>query len=262
MKIEVGRFEARLADQAAEVEAALRLRHRVFVEEMGAHSDSAAAGIEQDRFDAHCQHLILLDRDREPAEAVVGAYRLLAGEAALAGPGFYSAGEFDLGPLEARAGTCLEVGRTCVEKSYRGGPAGQILWAGLAQYVFANQVELLFGCASYPGTDADALAQPLALLHHFHLAPAEIRARARSGCRVEMNRLPKDRVDKTVALQATPSLIRGYLRLGGFAGDGAWADHAFGVIDVLLVVDVLRASEETRSFYRDRLVSSLARVVD
>ena len=205
----------------------------------------------------------MLDRSANAgAGEVVGAYRMLPGSAAVAGPGFYSAHEFDVTPFLERASSCLEVGRTCVAKDYRGGAAAQLLWAGIAAYVFEHDVGYLFGCASFPGTDARAVAQPLALLHHEHLAPPGIRARAFGPNRLEMDIMPADQLDRSEGMRRMPSLIKGYLRLGGFAGDGAWIDRDFGVIDVFLVVDVSRVDERRRAFYRDRIAGSLARVAD
>ncbi len=262
MRIEAGRFLVRLAESGRDVDAALRLRHRVFVEELGARSKNTTDGLEHDGFDEYCEHLLLIDRSAETDLEVVGAYRMLPGTVARSGPGFYSSSEFDLGPLEERAAECLEVGRTCVARQYRGGPATQLLWAGLAAYVFNHDVGVLFGCASYPGTDIGLLAQPLSYLHHFHLAPADLRARARPENRAEMNLLAKDELNRSKSLQKTPSLIKGYLRLGGFVGDGASIDTDFGVTDVLLVVDAARISEKKKRFYRDQLTESLARLTN
>ncbi len=259
MRIDAGRFTVRLAESDADLDAALRLRYRVFVEEMGAGAKSDADGRESDRFDEHCEHLILIDREGEPPEQVVGAYRMLTGSAARAGPGFYSAGEYDLSVLEPRMEECLEVGRTCVAEEFRGGTAAQLLWAGLASYVFDRNVGLLFGCASFPGTDLKGLALPLSFLHHHHLASDDLRARAREPNRAEMDILPLQEVDRTAAAKRIPSLIKGYLRLGGVVGDGAYLDHAFNVTDVFLAVDVHRTSERQRAFYRDRLAGLLSR---
>lgn len=261
MQIDVKHFTVKIAEDNAERDAALRLRYRVFVEEKGATPAPGAEGLEQDEFDPHCGHLILLDRNRAPDDRVIGTYRMLAGQAARRGPGFYSAGEFDLTALEARLGECLEVGRTCVAPEYRGGPATQLLWAGLARHVFQADIGVLFGCASLPGTDPAALAQPLSYLHHHHLAPPDLRARALGHGRAEMNILVPAEVNRTAAMGAMPSLVKGYLRLGGYVGDGAFVDRAFGVTDVFLAVDVRRASEERRAFFRDRITDVLARLV-
>ena len=260
MGIEAGRYVVRLARSTDDVAGALRLRHRVFRAELGVRSGGGDAGVETDRFDDHCEHLILEDRQAPHGPEVVGTYRLLAGADALAGPGFYSAGEFDLAPFDAFADCCLEVGRTCVDRAHRGGPATNLLWAGLAAIVFDRGIRFLFGCASFPGTDPANIAHALSYLHCRHLAPPEFRAQAIGENAIPTNVLPCDEVDRGEAVRIMPSLIKGYLRLGGFAGQGAYIDHAFGVIDVFLVVDVDRVSESLRSFYRNRIDEALARV--
>lgn len=260
LQLDAGRFQVRLARDAADVEAAQRLRYQVFVEELGASASPDAGGREQDEFDPHCEHLLLVDKTASADANIVGAYRMMAGPAAASGIGFYSATEFDLAPLLARRDECLEVGRTCVAKAYRNGPATQLLWAGLAAYVFQRGVGVLFGCASFHGTDPVPLAQPLSLLHHFHLAPPELRAQANSEYRLDMELMRKEQVDRAEAMRLMPSLIKGYLRLGGFTGEGAYRDDNFGVIDVLLVVDVTRVDEQQRKFYRDRIATALTRM--
>jgi putative hemolysin len=123
------------------------------------------------------------------------------------------------------------------------------LWNGLADYVLAHGVEVMFGPASLHGTDARALAQPLSYLHHHHLAPPQYRVRARPPARAETNILAKDDINRAQALAGIPNLIKAYLRLGGFVGDGAWIDHAFNTTDVCLVMDTATMSARHREFY-------------
>ncbi len=260
MRIEAGRYVVRLAESDADVAGALRLRHRVFRTEMGAKPSTGAEGVETDRFDVHCEHLILEDRQAPDGPQVVGTYRLLSGAAAMAGPGFYSSGEFDLAPFTAAPERCLEVGRTCVDRAHRGGTGTTLMWSGIASLVFQRETRFLFGCASFPGTDTAAIAHALSYLHCRHLAPEEIRARAIGEHAVPLDVLDCGAVDRPKAIRIMPSLIKGYLRLGGFTGDGAFVDHDFGVIDVFLVVDVDRVTESQRSFYRSQIDDALARV--
>ena len=123
------------------------------------------------------------------------------------------------------------------------------LWNGLADYVLERGIEILFGVASFHGTDPEALAEPLSYLHHHHLAPPEMRVRALPPHRQEMDLIPPDRLDRKAAMAATPALIKAYLRLGGFVGDGAFVDQAFNTTDVLLVMDTERMSMKHRDFY-------------
>ena len=247
----------RLAETEADRLAAQRLRYRVFVEELGGEGPLVDHDrrLERDRFDPYFDHLVLVDDRREAGalDHVVGVYRLMRDDQARAGEGFYSAGEYDLSPLEATGRRLLELGRSCVHPDYRGGTAMLHLWTGLADYVRTHGIEILFGVASFPGTDTAALAQPLSFLHHHHLAPPALRVRALGPGRAAMDLLPPDRIDRAVAMKATPALIKAYLRLGGYVGEGAWIDQAFNMTDVCLVMDTARMSERQRAIYDRRV---------
>jgi putative hemolysin len=112
----------------------------------------------------------------------------------------------------------------------------QLLWRGIAAYVFLHRIDLMFGCASLPGTDPDAIAKELTYLYHHHLAPPAVRPRALPERYVDMRRVDPGTLDPRRALVALPPLIKGYLRLGGFIGDGAVIDPQFNTIDVAVVV--------------------------
>jgi len=241
------KFTLRLARDAADLEAAQRLRYRVFVEELG--GDGAmvdhAKRLERDRFDPHFDHLMLIDEDLEAADACVGVYRLLPPERLGAAGQYYSEDEYDLGPLRRSGRRLLELGRSCVDADYRGGTAMYHLWQGLADYVEKRRIEVLFGVASFHGTDPAAVAAPLSLLHHRHLAPPELRVRARDF--QPMDLLREADLDRVAALRDMPALIKAYLRLGGTVGEGAFIDHAFNTIDVCLVMDTARMSRSARA---------------
>ncbi len=255
MQIDLSRYRVKLAETEAEREGAQRLRYRVFVEEMGAHAtpEEAAARREWDDFDPFFDHLILLSLDPaigDPLDRVVGVYRLMRGEVARAGPGFYGAGEYDLSPLAATGRASVELGRSCVAREHRGGPGMHLLWNGLAAYVLEREMELLFGVASFHGTDPTPLAEALSFLHHEHLAPLDLRVRARAEHYLDMNLMARGAVDAPRALHAIPALIKAYLRLGGFVGDGAFVDEDFNTIDVCVVMDTGRMTERYLHFYR------------
>ena len=243
-------FEVRLARDADEVRAAQRLRYEVFVAELGGDGPLVDHGarLEMDRFDPLCDHMIVRDTAAVGAP-VVGVYRLLPGVKVTAPEEFYTAGEYDLAPLWATGRPLLELGRSCLHPAYRGGVAMHHLWSGLADYTLDRGIELLFGTASFHGTDADALAAPLSLLHHRHLAPTELRVRACSDTACAMDRMPLDAIDAAAALRQMPSLIKAYLRLGGMVGDGAFVDHAFNTTDVCLILDVARMNARQRAIY-------------
>lgn len=266
MLIAAGRFRARLAENDQDIRAAQRLRYRVFVEEMGARATARdhAARRETDAFDAYCDHLILEDESREtedPLDRVVGVYRLLRGSVARANGGFYSASEFDLSRLEDHPAETLELGRSCVDARYRGGSAMQLLWMALAQYIDAHDLGLLFGCASFHGTELGPLTVPLAYLHHHHLAPEPLRARVLPEHYNSLDLAPVDALDRREAMRAIPALIKGYLRLNGFVGDGAYIDRAFNTVDVCLIMETSRIADRYRKFYTGTTAGAMERIL-
>lgn len=246
-------LEVRLARSALDLRSAQRLRYRVFVQELGAAGDMVdhAAELEQDELDAQFDHLILVDtrRDPESLEQVVGVYRLLTGARAAEVGRFYGDAEYDLEPLRRSGRRLVELGRSCVHPDHRKGPAMMMLWNGLAEYVLARDLQILFGVASFPGADPAPHAQALAWLHHNHLAPEALRVRARPPGAQRMDLLAPEAIDRKAALAAIPPLIRAYLRLGGVVGEGAWIDRDFNTTDVCLIVDTEQMSARHHGFY-------------
>jgi putative hemolysin len=245
-----GNLGVRVASTAWEVEAAQALRFRVFYGEMGAKADAAtaASGLDADAFDAVADHLLVLDHDKgEGPESVVGTYRLIRRAAAARIGRFYSADEYEIAPVLAFPGEVLELGRSCTDAAYRTRGTLQLLWRGIAAYVFRHEIALMFGCASLPGTDLDANAAQLSYLHHHHLAPEPLRPRAIESRYVPMERLARGEYDAKAALLSLPPLIKGYLRLGGFVGDGAVLDPQFNTTDVCVVV---KTDQVTDKYYK------------
>ena len=250
-----GDLEVRLAETEAEIEAAQRLRFHIFYQEMAAQptAQMAASGRDFDAFDAVADHLLVLDHARGPGpDAVVATYRLLRRVNAARAGQFYTADEYDIADLIRLPGEILELGRSCVAVDYRTGPVMQLLWRGIATYVFHYDIEVMFGCASLPGVDLDALAMPLSYLHHNHLAPPELRTRAIPSRYVPMDRLPADGIDRRRALAALPPLIKGYLRLGGYVGDGAVVDQQFQTTDVCVIVKTDLVTQKYYKHYERR----------
>ena len=234
-----GNLEMRLAESAAEIAAAQRLRYRVFYEEMKAQPtpQMAAEGRDFDHFDDYCDHLLTFDRDLgEGPEAVVGTYRLLRREAAARAGGFYTAGEYDIEKLLAMPGEIIEPGRSCVDAAYRNRPTLSLLWNGLGAYCLHYDGLLFFGCGSLHGTDPEELAVPLSYLYHYHLAPEPLRTRAIESRYVDMNLLPREKIDPRRAVVQLPPLLKGYLWAGGYVGDGAVVDEQFNTVDVCIIV--------------------------
>lgn len=248
----VGSLEVRMARTAAEVRQAQKLRYRVFYQEGPAIPNPGRlfARRDVDPYDAICDHLLVIDHATRDGNgsirpAVVGTYRLLRQPLAEEFGGFYTANEFDIGGLIGRhsALTFLELGRSCVLAPYRNKRTVELLWHGIWSYVLQNQLDVMIGCASLDGTDPRQLALPMSFLHHHARAPENWRARALPARYVEMNRISKESIDPKAALRMLPPLIKGYLRLGAFIGDGAVVDHGFGTTDVLIVLPVSAINE-------------------
>ncbi|MCB2130024.1 MAG: GNAT family N-acetyltransferase [Rhodobacteraceae bacterium] len=254
MTIDTSSLQIRIAEDEADLLAAQRLRYRVFVEELkgggGAMVDHANR-LERDHFDPFNDHLILVDpcRDAGRLDHVVGVYRLLRDDRAAEAGRFYCDDEYDLTALKRSGRRLLELGRSCVDEDYRGGAAMLVMWNWLANYVLNNGIEILFGVASFHGTDVKALEMPLSWLHHHHLAPPELRVRALAPNDIAMDLVPDDRLERNAAMEAMPALIKAYLRLGGFVGEGAYVDHGFNTTDVCLLMDTAAMSQRHRSFY-------------
>ncbi|MFG6194522.1 GNAT family N-acetyltransferase [Nonomuraea sp. JJY05] len=226
ISLDTGRYTIGMAAGAADVQAAQRLRHEVFAEEMGARLDSPVSGLDVDRFDAYCDHLLVRD-----GREVVGTYRLLP-------PGrterLYSDGEFDLARLAPIRKGLVEAGRTCVRPDHRGGAVVALMWAGIARYMVSGGHQWLAGCCSVPLDDGGAVAA--AVVERVPLGPEEYRVTPRAPWR------PRDAVrsDRFVP----PALLRGYLRLGSWVCGAPAHDRDFGTADFFVLLSM--ASVNTR----------------
>jgi putative hemolysin len=240
-----GLLDVRLANSEAEIAAAQALRYQIFYDEMGAVPTQAMARLQRDidPYDQVCDHLLVIDHADALRPRVVGTYRLLRQDVALAGGGFYSAGEYDLAPLIAHSrpgARLLELGRSCVAPEWRTSATISLLWRGIATYLQHHGIGHLFGCASLHGADPALHGAELSYLFHHHLAPPHLRARALPPHRVEMDALPAASIDARAAARALPPLLKGYLRLGAMVGDGGFVDHQFNTVDVFVVMPVDR----------------------
>lgn len=252
----IGNLEVRLARSRSDIRRAQRLRYHVFYEEMSAIPDALTmmSRRDEDPYDLVCDHLLVVDRGDPPGgrrrwprrPRVVGTYRMLRQDVAELYDGFYTQGEYDLAPLiEGTGGASrfLEVGRSCVLKGYRNRRTLELLWQGIWTYAREHRMEALLGCASFEGTDPARHALGLSFLYHNALAPDQWRVRAHPEAHVDMDMLPPEQIDSRAAIKALPPLIKGYLRLGAYVGDGAVVDHQFGTTDVLIILPVEAINE-------------------
>lgn len=247
----IGNLEVRLARTRGDLRRAQKLRYHVFYEEMAAIPGLRAklSRRDEDKYDQICDHLLVVDKGASaqrrktwlPKPRVVGTYRLLRQELAERHGGFYTQGEYDIAPLIAakrKTHRFVELGRSCVLKAYRNRRTVELLWHGLWTYVRENGADVMIGCASFPGIDPKEHALALSFLHHHARAPEEWRVKAHPRLFVDMNMLKIDQIDAKLALKALPPLIKGYLRLGAYVGDGAVIDRQFGTTDVLIVMPI------------------------
>lgn len=259
----IGSLETRLARNGFEIDAAQRVRYQVFVEEMKAtlSPDSMRRKRDTDAWDAICDHLLVLDRSIEgdTEDQIVGTYRILRQDVAMKRGGFYSASEFEIDALVARHPDkrFMELGRSCVLPAYRTKRTVELLWQGNWAYALRHGMHTMFGCASFPGTSPDDHALALGFLHHSVLARDEWAVSARPELFQPMDRKPFDPADTRKALATMPPLIKGYLRLGGFVGEGAVVDHQFNTTDVSIVVKTDMITDKYLRHYERRGTSLL-----
>lgn len=220
-----GRLSVGLAETDSELRESQRLRYKVFGEEQGATLHGREPGLDQDRFDGYCRHILV--RDNESDEVVASTRVLLDSDARRAG-GFYSEGEFDLDSILVAPGRTMEIGRTCVHVDYRRGAVISMLWSGLATLLNLSQFQRIIGCASIQMHDggAGALAT-YAWLRREHLISTEFNARPR---------LPLPAMTVAPA-PMMPPLLKAYIRLGAMiCGEPCW-DPDFNTADMLVVLD-------------------------
>ena len=224
---ETDRYVLRMAATPADLEAAQRLRFQVFNLEL--HEglvESYATGRDQDRFDAVCDHLLVVERD---SGAVVGTYRMQTRASAAQHHGYYSATEFDFGPFEPARALMLELGRACVAEGHRNQTVLGLLWKGIARYAKAHGARYLVGCSSITSQDAaggmgtyEQLAQRYLVQERWRTLP-----------------LPEWRcgVPAGEALKV-PKLMAAYLALGARICGEPSLDREFGTIVFLTWLDL------------------------
>jgi L-ornithine Nalpha-acyltransferase len=247
--------QVRLARSHDEIIKAQELRYHVFYEIMNAKPSAENARLKRDidGFDDICDHLLVIDTSNPNVHRVVGNYRLLCADVTKQADYFYSHQEYNLENMLKRAAVdctrILELGRSCVHPDFRSSSILQMLWRGIVAYAVQKQVGLMFGCASFSGTDISVIKNDLAYLHHYRLAPDAWRATARNELYVNMH---SDDIDKTLSdhdmLAKMPPLIKGYLRLGAWVGDGAVIDQAFSTTDILIILPVSNISKRYLDF--------------
>ncbi len=241
-EFEAQRLRASFARSPEEVKEAQRLRHRVFVEEMGAQPSASDSRLERDRFDPFCRHLIVRD---VLTGHVVGTYRVLTPERAAALGSFMCEREFDLARFYSIRGEIAEVGRACIDPRYRRGSTIMLLWSALAAYASSRRYRFLFGCVCVGfGESAVDVSAMFARLASRHLAPEQYRVSPREP-------LPRGAAPSDAAARL-PALLKGYLRAGAWiCGEPAW-DSEFRTADLPVLLPLERVEDRyARHFLRE-----------
>lgn len=224
-------LELRLASSRSERIEAQRLRFEVFNLELRLGlTSSLAIGLDQDAHDGHCDHLLVVDTERD---CLVGTYRLLSFDR-VPSFGFYSESEFDLTNVKRSGLRLLELGRSCVALEYRDGRAISLLFRGIAEYLRRTNADALMGCASLHGTDLPGLAAIQKMLSQKFLSDPSLRVYPRRGFDIP----PQPRsapVDETSAFRSLPPLFRGYLRMGAKVCGPPAYDRQFGTTDYFVL---------------------------
>lgn len=237
-----GRYVARLAETPEDVRAAQRLRHKVFIESRpGARrgGDGAVAqDIDSDGFDPSCDHVLIEVRKTGELACV---YRLLPLKSGAEISQTYSAQFYELSALNAFPGPIVEMGRFCVHPDHRNGDVLRVAWAAMTNYVDERGFELLVGCSSFEGNDAQQYADTFALLKERHLAPSRWLPRPKAKKIFRYAKLLKlKRPDPRKAMRMMPPLLRGYLSLGGWVSDHAVIDPDLNTLHVFTGLEVKR----------------------
>ena len=244
----IGSLRVKLAETEGEVDAAIALRSDVFRP-----YEAKRMCSDRDRFDAVCDHLLVLDEglSGSVAQKTVGTYRLLRSEAALLSGGFYSECEFDVSALINRHPDrrFLELGRSCVLPAYRSKRTAELLWQGIWDYCRMNAIDVMFGCASFAGTVPARHALPLSFLYHHARTCGEWAVEPASKLAILADLVPCEAINSRLALAAMPPLVKGYLRLGAKFSDRAVIDPEFGTTDMLVVLRTEDIAERYLSHY-------------
>ncbi|MBK9082783.1 MAG: GNAT family N-acetyltransferase [Rhizobiales bacterium] len=263
----VGAFEIRIAATRKEIGKARRLRFKTFYEEGGAVATlrERLSRREYCPFDALCDHIVVVDTQAVGASGrrkrkVIATCRLLRGEIARLHGGFCTQNEFDLDGLLALHGDkrIVEIGRACVAQAYRRTKGVELLWRGVWAYIAHHRIDMMIGCASFPGREASAHAGLLSFLHHAAPAPAALCVAPVAGRRADFVLQPMREIEQRRALAALPPLIKAYLRLGATFGDGAVVDHQFATVDVFTLLTVETMRERFQRFDPARMLESSA----
>ncbi|MGA3160156.1 MAG: GNAT family N-acyltransferase [Terracidiphilus sp.] len=255
-RYELGRYRLRLAESAADRDAACRLRFKVFNIELGEGlADSYHTGLDTDQFDLFCEHLLVEDKlEANPARRVVGTYRMQSGATAARNLGYYSEREFNFAPYEPLRADILELGRACIDREHRTPEVLTLLWRGIAQYASRTGLRYMVGCSSLTSKDPEEGWQVYRQLERYYVSPefetmptADYACpREQEGRYAQPSPQPDDQTPPPSQAKV-PKLLKTYMALGArVCGPPAW-DREFGTIDFLTLLDLKMLSPVARN---------------
>ena len=254
------RYEVRLAKTQDEIIAAQKLRYQVFFIEDGATpTDQVRAECRDfDEFDAYCDHLLAIDltAGSNPEDYVIGTYRLMRKGGAKAAGHWYSQSEFNVEKFNNYDGEVLELGRACVKKEYRTKIVMQMLWNGLAAYMFDHEIKLMFGCGSFLGTDMDKYKQSLSYLYYNHVADGDLAIDAITKDKRDYPILPREEVNDLEAFKQLPTMVRGYVRIGCKVSRSIFVDWGFNCFDVCIIFETDKLKKSYLEHYEKNIKSA------
>ena len=248
MKVLAGRYRARLAETREDVMACQRLRYLAFVESRGLDAADEAVRRDEDEFDPHCRHMMVEDTR---SGQLVCCFRMMPLGSGAEISRSYSAKYYDLEPLSAFPGKLVEMGRFCIHPGWKDPAILRVAWNAMTRFVDNEGVELLFGCSSFYGVDAEAYMDAFALLKERHLAPKRWlpRVKAPKVFRFARN-LRLRRPNMKLALGHMPPLLRTYLVMGGWVSDHAVIDTELNTLHVFTGIEISRVPESRARLLR------------
>jgi len=258
---EVGRYRLRLAETDEDRDAACRLRFKVFNIELGEGLQSSyRTGLDTDRFDLQCEHLLIEDKaDMNPARRIVGTYRMQSGTTAAENRGYYSEQEFSFAPYEPLRPGILELGRASIDREHRTPEVLMLLWRGIAQYANNMGLRYLIGCSSLTSKDPAEGWQMYRQLEHYRVSPEfATEPTAAYACPIEREGAyaqPSPGPEEWNGLASgsepvevkVPKLLKTYLAIGARIGAPPAWDREFGTIDFLTLLDLKTVSPSARN---------------
>ncbi|WP_213410140.1 GNAT family N-acetyltransferase [Xylanibacillus composti] len=238
-----------IATSQDDIEEALRLRYRVFVEEEKKLQLMNDSGLEQDRYDEFCDHLIVKHLG---SGQVVGTYRLLPGDRAMQHGGFYSESEFDLNGFAEQKPMTMELGRSCVDPAYRSGKVIQMLWEGIAACLASSHHKYLIGCASVRLKSLDELNLIYTMLRRRSIITDRFGIRPLATHRISGLREVETELSDKELFRRLPPLMKGYQWLGAEIGGDPAYDDIFETIDFLIVLEKERVTRRYQKHFFHR----------